>query len=96
MKSAEAVAICEMQASKASFSIVSILAILCAIFSFTVGAFFGLILAALAFIFGVIGIVFALSPSVRGGGLSIVAVILSFVGVIAAIIKAVIWLVGLG
>jgi len=85
-----------MESNKTSFSIVSILAILSAIFSFTTGAFFGLILAALAFIFGLLGIVFALMPNVRGGGLSILAVILSFIGVIAAIIKAIIWLVSLG
>jgi len=85
-----------MEANKASFSVVSILAILSAIFSFTTGAFFGLILAALAFIFGLLGIVFALLPNTRGGGLSIMAVILSFIGVIAAIVKTIIWLVTLG
>ena len=85
-----------MATNQASFSIASILAILSAIFSFTVGAFFGLVLAALAFIFGLLGIVLALTPNVRGGGLSIMAVILSFIGVIAAIIKAVMWLVSLG
>ncbi|MFD2258120.1 hypothetical protein ACFSSA_15675 [Luteolibacter algae] len=81
-----------MESNKASFSIPSILAIIAAILSFKVGAIFGLILAALAFIFGAVGIVFALAPKVRGGGLSILAVILSFIGVIAAIIKAIMWL----
>jgi hypothetical protein len=81
-----------MDNKQASFSIASIVAILAAIFSFKVGAFFGLILAAVAFLFGLIGILFALMPSVRGGALSIIAIILSFVGVIAAVIKAIMWL----
>ena len=85
-----------MQSSKASFSIASIVAIIAAILSFKFGAVFGLIMAALAFIFGALGIILALVPNTRGGGLSILAVILSFVGVIAAIVKAVIWLVSLG
>lgn len=85
-----------MASNKASFSITSILAIIAAVLSFKVSAILGLLLAAVAFIFGAIGIVLALSPKTRGGGLSILAVILSFIGVIAAIIKAVIWLVSLG
>ncbi|MBG7608140.1 MAG: hypothetical protein IZT59_08970 [Verrucomicrobia bacterium] len=85
-----------MASSKASFSITSILAIIAAILSFKVGAFGGLLLASIAFIFGVLGIVLALSPKTRGGGLSILAVILSFIGVIVAIIKAISWLVHLG
>jgi hypothetical protein len=85
-----------METSKASFSISSIVAILAAILSFKFGAILGLIMAAVAFIFGVLGIVLALVPNTRGGGLSIMAVILSFIGVIAAIIKAVMWFVSLG
>lgn len=81
-----------MDNKQASFSFASIIAILAAIFSFKVGAFFGLVLAAVAFVFGLLGILFALRPSVRGGALSIIAIILSFVGVIAAVIKAIMWL----
>lgn len=80
-----------MASEKASFSIASILAIIAAICSFQVGAIGGLLLAALAFILGVLGLVLALSPSKRGGGLSILAVILSFIGVIAAVVKAIMW-----
>lgn len=80
-----------MNANKASFSITSILAIVAAILSFQVGAILGLLLAAVAFILGVFGVIMALSPKTRGGGLSILAVILSFIGVIAAIIKAIMW-----
>jgi hypothetical protein len=85
-----------MDTNKATFSIPSILAIIAAILSFKLGAILGLIMAAVAFIFGAIGLVLALSPKTRGGALSIVAVVLSFIGVIAAIIKAISWLVNLG
>lgn len=81
-----------MDNKQASFSIASIVAILAAILSFKVGVFFGLVLAAVAFLFGLMGILFALGPNVRGGALSIIAIILSFVGVIAALIKAIMWL----
>lgn len=80
-----------MATSKASFSIASILAIVAAILSFNVGAILGLLLAAAAFIFGALGLVFALSPGTRGGMLSILAVILSLIGVIAAVVKAIMW-----
>lgn len=80
-----------MSENKASFSIPSILAILAAILSFNVGAILGLVFAALALIFGALGIFFAMAPDTRGGGLSILAVVLSVIGVIAAIIKAIMW-----
>lgn len=80
-----------MATSKASFSIASILAIIAAILSFNVGAILGLLLAAAAFIFGALGLVLALSPGTRGGMLSILAVILSLIGVVAAIVKAIMW-----
>lgn len=80
-----------MSDRKTAFSIPSLLAIVAAILSFNVGAIGGLLLAAVAFILGSLGIVLALSPRTRGGGLSILAVILSFIGVIAAIIKAIMW-----
>ena len=85
-----------MSSKAASFSIASILALIASISSFFVGAFFGLVLAAIAFICGIFGILLALSSDVRGGGISILAVILSFVGVLAAIVKTIIWLFSLG
>ncbi len=81
-----------MDNKQASFSFASIVAIVAAILSFKVGVFLGLILAAVAFIFGLLGILFAVRSNVRGGALSIIAIILSFVGVIAAVIKAIMWL----
>lgn len=84
-----------MSENKSSFSIPSILAIIAAILSFNFGAILGLIFAALALIFGVLGIFLALAPRTRGGAISILAVILSVIGVIAAIIKAIIWILSL-
>lgn len=81
-----------MDNKQASFSFASIIAIISAILSFNVNAFFGLILAVVAFIFGLIGILFALKPNVRGGALSMIAVFLSFIGVIAAVIRAIMWI----
>jgi hypothetical protein len=81
-----------MDSKQTSTSVASIIAILAAIFSFYAGAFFGLVLALIAFLFGIFGIVSALMPNVSGGLLSILAIILSFFGVIAAIIKAIMWL----
>ena len=82
---------CRVNSSKASFSIASIVAIVAALVSFQVGAILGLLLAAVAFICGLVGILLAMAPRTRGGILSISAVILSFVGVIAAIVKAIMW-----
>jgi hypothetical protein len=47
---------------------------------------------ALALVFGVFGIFLALAPRTRGGGLSIIAIILSLIGGVAPIIKAIIWI----
>jgi hypothetical protein len=80
-----------MATSKASFSIASILAIILAILSFKFGAILGLLLAAGAFLFGVVGLLLALSPHTRGGMLSMLAVMMSIIGVIAAIVKAIMW-----
>ncbi len=78
-----------MSTNRATFSIPSIIAIIAAIASFYFGATLGLICAAVAFIFGMIGLGLAVSPKTRGGIISIIAVILSLIGVIAAIFKAI-------
>ncbi len=80
-----------MNENKASFSIPSVLAIIAAILSFSFGAILGLVFAALALIFGALGLFLALAPGKRGGGLSMIAVALSVIGVIAAVIKAIMW-----
>jgi hypothetical protein len=77
---------------KAAFSIPSIIAILAAIFSFNVGAIGGLLLAGLAIVSGIIGVLLSLSPRTRGGIFSMFGVVGGVVGIIAAIIKAIMWL----
>ena len=76
-----------------SFSIPSIIAVIAAIWSFTSGAFFGLILAIIAIVFGILGVVLAVAPSKRGGVVSTFGVVAGALGIIAAVIKAIIWIV---
>lgn len=76
----------------AKFSIPSIIAIAAAVASFPVGAFFGFILAIIAVIFGAIGFFLSLAPSVRGGIVSVLAVFAGMLGILAAVVKGVAWL----
>lgn len=76
----------------AKFSIPSIIAIISAIVSFPVGALFGFILAIVAVIFGAIGIILSFSPRVRGGFVSTLAVFAGMLGILAALVKGVAWL----
>ncbi len=78
-------------AVKPHFSLPSIIAIGAAIGSFFVGAAGGFILALIAIFFGIIGFIVAMAPSVRGGFISILSIILAALGIIVAIIKAVAW-----
>jgi hypothetical protein len=80
------------QRTAAKFSIPSIIAIIAAIISFPVGAFFGFLLAIIAVIFGAIGIVLSLSPRVRGGIVSTLAIFAGMLGILAALVKGVAWL----
>ncbi len=75
--------------SRPSYSIPSILATVCAVGSFVSGAGFGFVLAIGAIVLGLVGVVFALSPRVRGGMLSAISILLGAVGIIAAIFKLV-------
>ncbi len=77
--------------AKPHFSIPSIIAIAAAIGSFFVGAMGGFILALIAIFFGIIGFVVAMAPSVRGGFISVLSVILAAIGVVVAIVKAIAW-----
>ena len=84
------------ETSKAAFSIPSILAVVAAIFSFKVGAFFGFVLAGVAILMGVIGVVLSLSPGKRGGIFSVIGVLGGAVGIVAAVVKAVMWIANAG
>lgn len=77
---------------KASFSIPSIISVLAAIGSFMNGAILGMVLAVTAIIFGVIGVLLSIAPAKRGGILSIASIGAGVVGIIAAVIKAFIWI----
>jgi hypothetical protein len=76
----------------AKFSIPSIIAIIAALVSFPAGALFGFILAIVAVIFGAVGIVLSLSPRVRGGVVSTLAVFAGMLGILAAVVKGLAWL----
>ncbi len=77
--------------TKPHFSIPSLIAIGAAIASFYVGALGGFILAIVAVVFGLIGLLLSMAPSVRGGFISILSLFLAVIGIIAAIIKFFRW-----
>jgi|688.fasta_scaffold536031_2 hypothetical protein len=74
------------------YSIASILSLVCAIMSFTSGAILGLILAVLAILFGSFGALTSLSPHRRGGLMSTFAMFAGVIGIVAALIKAILWI----
>ena len=78
--------------TRARFSIFSLIAVAAAICSFTTGAFVGLLLALIAIVAGIIGVVMSFSSTMRGGFLSILSLLAGAVGVVAAGIKALMWL----
>ncbi len=80
----------ETAQTKAHFSIPSLIAIAAAIASFFVRPGTGVILAIVASIFGVFGFILALAPSVRGGLVSILSLMLAGIGIVVAIVKAII------
>ncbi len=69
------------------YSLPSILAIVSAAASFFFGAVLGFVLAVAAIILGVIGMILAVSPSIRGGFVSIISILAGLVGIIAAVLK---------
>lgn len=81
-----------VEGSAATFSLPSILAVIAAVGSFFVGAFAGFLLALLAIVAAGIGIVVAMRPSRRGGFLSLAALMAGCVALVAAMIKALMWL----
>jgi len=78
----------------ASFTIVSLLAIGAAIWSFFQGATFGLLLAIAAIVLGLIGVLLSLSAKKRGGLVSLTSIVFGVIGIIAAVIKAMLYLFG--
>lgn len=78
----------DTRANKVSFSIPSIIAIVAAIWSFVAGPGFGFILALVAIVFGIIGVILSLSPTVRGGIISILSMAAGAIAIVVAIMKA--------
>ena len=78
--------------SRASFSIPSIIALLAAIGSFMNGAILGMVLAVIAIVFGILGVVLSLAPAKRGGMIRTLGIGAGAIGIIAAVIKAVMWI----
>jgi hypothetical protein len=70
-----------------SFSIPSIIAAIAAFLSFKAGAIFGLLLALAAIVLGLLGVVLALSPRIRGGIVSAISMVAGLIGIIAAAFK---------
>jgi hypothetical protein len=71
----------------------SIVAIVCALSSFFVGAGWGFLLAVIAIVAGVLGLVLSLSPRVRGGVTSFLAIIAGAIGIVTAIVKLIVGVV---
>jgi hypothetical protein len=81
----------EVGQTKPHFSIPSLIAIAAAIASFFVGAAGGFILALIAIVFGIFGAMLSLSPSVRGGVVSVLSLFLAAIAIVVAVIKAITW-----
>ena len=81
----------ETAQAKPHFSLPSLIALGAAIASFFVGAAGGFILAIIAIICGLFGILLSFSPSVRGGLISILSLILSAIAIFVALGKAIAW-----
>jgi len=79
--------------TKQHFSIPSLIALGAAIGSFFVGALAGFILALIAIAFAIIGFLLALLPGTRGGFVSLFSLVLGSIGLVIAIIRAVVWAV---
>jgi hypothetical protein len=73
---------------KPQYSLPSLIAIACAIASLFVGTMGGLILAVLAIFFGVIGFLISFSPSIRGGVVSILSMLVAAAGMFIAVLRA--------
>ena len=78
--------------TRARFSIFSLIAIAAAIGSFMTGAVVGLMLALIAIVAGIIGVMMSFSSTRRGGILSVLSLLAGALGVVAAGIKALMWL----
>jgi phage-related protein len=77
-----------LQTTKAHFSIPSLIALVSAIASFAVSPGAGFLLAVVAVVAGVLGIVLSMSPNIRGGLVSMFSLIVAAIGIVVAIARA--------
>jgi hypothetical protein len=73
--------------TKAHFSLPSLLAIAAAVGSFFAGGGMGMLLAVAAIVLGLIGLLLAFGPTVRGGLVSIVSIVAGLLGILVAIFR---------
>jgi hypothetical protein len=73
---------------KPHFSIPSLIAIAAAIASFFVSPGSGFLLAVIAIVFGIFGLLLSFAPSIRGGIVSTFSMILACIGIVVAMVKA--------
>jgi len=74
-------------ARSASFSIPAILAVVCGVLAFTSSAGWAIFAAIGAILFGVVGVLMALMPQVRGGIASVVSICMGVLGFVLAILR---------
>ena len=67
-----------------SFSVPSLLAVVCAVASFAAGPGFGLFLALAAIVLGLVGAGLAMRRRVRGGVVSVISIVAGVIGIVAA------------
>ena len=70
-----------------AFSVPSLLAVIAAAVSFKAGAVFGVIMAIVAILLGVLGMLLALSPRTRGGIVSLISIVAGVFAIAAAALK---------
>ena len=81
--------------SRNSFSIPSLISVFAAIGAFMTGsAILTMVLAVVAILFGILGVVISLSPVKRGGVASTFGILAGGVGIVAAIVRAIMWMAG--
>ena len=73
--------------ARASFSIPSIIAVICGILAFTTSAGTATLAAIGAMIFGIIGGLIAILPGKRGGIASIIAIVIGAIGFIIGLMR---------
>lgn len=76
-----------IQTRRQTFSIPSLVAVVAAILSFLVSAGWGMLLAMVAIVAGVIGCVMAMSARTRGGIVSMASIVAGGLGIVAAILR---------